>query len=256
MGNAEHKITFNLDAYRNELDRGIQERLASLRNTLRSIEDGSYHEGRNTSAPGSVVSYSVASFTGDTTTLIQGEIKDTYIAITRTMYTFFEEVMAVKEFIAAGPTVIDREKTLDEAIEQSLKSVAEIATRIRHDQSISAPRKAVSLGPYSDFIEKTITGYIDLRNCLEHHDSVARREILLNTLRIEPWIDHRPITALPATVNKGEAVGVSYYEHARIIAPGERVLLSEAEVNEISGTIMRGIAGSIINNMLASKQSE
>lgn len=101
----------------------------------------------------------------------------------------------------------------------------------------------------SDFSKNTALEYIWIRNDIEHHKNIAKKDVKIKYKKLDTIIENKEgidkEISKPTTVNTGEKIFSSFTIKERNIKKGEVISLSEEGVEWIVFTIESFIAPEI-----------
>jgi hypothetical protein len=246
-------IYVNIEYLEERLTANVEAHVSSLRHVLRSLEDGAYHQHRNRTSAHALVQYELHEVADrDVETIVRRELTDCFIGLVRSFYDFMDSVLAARALVSEGSLVLPRDIGSDDDLDALIiEEIDQRRTVIQANRSLFAPAKFESLGPYNAFLTQAGLGYIALRNALEHRSGRAPVSTWLNTLEVVFTLDDRPVTKVPFAAKKGSCLGYRIEERSRPILAGERIDLSEVDIEAVARTLVIAISPAIVANEVA-----
>lgn len=242
--------TFALGQLRQRMDRELR----SLRNSLRSLEDGSYdargHQGTATGPSIVAGNEQVAS-----EEIAKDECAKSFLSITRVFIDFIDTLIGLKQFIADGVTVERDIASHEELTSYVNKKIAEFAREVGSRTSLTNPRKLERLGNLPPQWQEAVLAYFQVRRTLEHLKQVPDRNIEFRTWRLGVVIDGgEEFQQLPFHVDAGQVIGVRSREETRIFKAGERVILTEEDIEALIQTLSLVVGPELVKQTFPSKE--
>lgn len=238
-----HRITINPDGYIGQLQKALAGHMSDLRNTLRSIEDGSYAIRARVTRPNAVISFQLPPMgshnTGDAAA---SACNGCFLDLVRELITYLDWMIAVQRLIQkkiVAPRAIHGMKEVQDFVGGQLK---ESYLCVARDASLTNPKKISEFSAIADLARKAALSYFAVRRCLEHRSGASSEELVLYTLKPLICVGGKEITTLPHAVDKGNAISVRMEEDTRTFVPGSIIRLTEADVEGVYFTIQHVIA--------------
>lgn len=106
---------------------------------------------------------------------------------------------------------------------------------IARRRGLPLARKLDAVGPVTDDVKRAIGELAAVRNCLEHHDGIALRELRLPYIECELAIGGgAKVEQLPFDMEEGQELQLSMHERVRVLPAEQSVWISEAEVEGVA----------------------
>ncbi len=234
MQNLEFKI--NPDVYLAQMHQQTAAALAELRNTLRALDDGSFAQRAAAPRPEGVVSFRLDNPPADQDG-VHRACASCFLGLVRALITFIDRMVAVKRII--GQSVQIPSTVLNLADLQTFLSnrLEETYTNVARDTRLTNPTKLSSLGIGSDFVKAAALSYFSLRRCLEHHNGIPDKDILLLYSKLMFSAGDEEITKLPFVAKEGANITMKLDDSERVFHAGVKVELTEHDIEQIFFTI-------------------
>jgi len=234
MQNLEVKI--NPDVYLAILNQHVANSLAGLRNTLRSIDDGSFVNRAASPRPQSVVNFRIDNVHTDQDAVYKA-CASAFLDIVRGLITFIDRIVAVKHCIGKSfevPSTVTTPAELQGFMEKQLEGTYSSVAR---DTKLTNPAKFKSLGISSPAIEKAGLSYFALRRALEHHNGITQEDVGLWYWKSSFFCGEEEVTAVPYVAKEGAQVSVKFETAERVFQAGQKIQLTESEIEQVFFTV-------------------
>jgi hypothetical protein len=221
----------------------INEELKALRSALCSIENGTNHDLGSLSehSPTNIAIFHEIG----AEEAVQIELKKTYCAITRIFHDYIDELIAIQKFIAMPQKpnrTIHNNADLDKHIREQ---IAKKTQQLSKDGHLTGPKKLTKLGSLGKFLDKATTGYFSLRAAIEHHKSIAQKDIKVAYYGQEYMVEGKPMKLDKPTALRDTTIDLNVFEMSHYIKKGSDIKLTETDLEGIALTICFYIAPGI-----------
>jgi len=239
----EYRATINPDVYIGQLHKSLTGHMVDLRNTLRSLEDGSFTERASAARQNAVVQLQLTPLEGyDAGAAAVAACNRCFLDLVRAMIVYFDRMIAVKRCIRkkikltkALRSSEDQRAFIETLLEQSYERVA-------HNSNLTNPTKVAEFPMLADLPRKAALSYFSIRRCLEHHAGVASKALSLYTIKLTILADDQEITTLPYHAAEGTQISYRMDEASKVFVRGSRITLTEADAEGVFFTIQHVIA--------------
>lgn len=157
---------------------------------------------------------------------------------------FLDRLIASRRIATDGIPVTRDLHTEAEVIQYVSEIMEEIVADVAHDPKLSVPKLDLFPGIDSN-IKAMALNYNALRNALEHHHDLPKREITVTIRRIVPMVGEQEITQFPVLVRKGETMSVKMIEVEKTFPANQKVVLEPEDGHDLIFTVRHVIAPSI-----------
>lgn len=162
-------------------------------------------------------------------------IDDAFRGVMTGVAAAMDELIAFRQLRDQGTLTVPYGMSVEEARNWLTEVVSWKVTQIAADRRLTSEAKVKALRLTDG---ETLLGLFQIRNCLEHHHGIATRDLTLSLRRLEVRVDNQAIEELPAEVAEGQTVGVGVVTEKHHYKTGQRVELSEAQVDALPFTLM------------------
>lgn len=235
MQNLEFKI--NPDVYLAQMHQQTAASLAELRNTLRAIDDGSFAQRAAAPRPDGVVSFQLDGPQTVNQEAVHRACASSFLGLVRALITFIDRMVAVKRCLGQTIQIPSTVSTLAELQAFLDTQLEETYTNVARDTRLTNPVKLASLGVATDFVNKAALSYFSLRRCLEHHNGIPDKDIDVLYSKLTILAGNEEITKLPFVATEGMQITMKLDDSKRTFPAGDRVQLSEHDIEQIFFTI-------------------
>jgi hypothetical protein len=244
---ADITATINLESFLALLQQGLASAGASLRNTLRSVEEGTFNDRARRSNSDAVVQFSMDVQPPAVTAAYLDACNKCFLDQVRALVAYVDQLLSgekcvnelrlpLKDF--SGP------EELKAAFDRHLEAAYQDVSRNSH---LTNPRKLEMLGDMPSFAKEASLSYFEVRRCIEHHSCVPQREIVLCYIQLTPVVNGIAVERLPVEVPAGGIVTLRTDQLTKSFRANERMALSEADIERATLTIHGLIAPSMLN---------
>ncbi len=231
-------FSIDLNPFSAQLQGEIMADLTALRVVLKSIEDKTF-EGMSAYAPGNKFIHWAINPMPDAEFLRAREIGKCLKAVVGSLQDFMDRLLAVIklcEDTRKTPITVTEPTPVDALLSEHFFVVLK---KISEDSSITVPKKIESLLA-DDAMAAVIQNYFDLRNGLEHHKGIAKKDRIATFKRISFIADSgkeiREILG-PGILNAGEGLAVRIVDEQISFKEGDAIALDYSQMENIVLTI-------------------
>jgi hypothetical protein len=235
MQNLEFKI--NPDVYLAQMHQQTAASLAELRNTVRALADGSFAQRAAAPRPAGVVSFSLDNIQTADQDAVSRACASCFLGLVRSLITFIDRMVATKRCVGQSVQIPTAVSTLAELQAFLANQVEETYTSVARDTRLTNPVKLKSLGVASDFVNNAALSYFALRRCLEHHAGILDKDINLLYFKSTIFCGEEEVTQVPFVAKEGANVSIKFDEAERVFHAGDKVQLTEYEIEQVFFTI-------------------
>jgi hypothetical protein len=235
------QVTISPDIFVGRLLQDIDQHFAVLRSTLSSLEDKSFVTRSEYYSSESLFHIHLGTLMPDEeikTTLF----KRTFCAMIASLVDFMDNLIAVSQLVENGILLTRNLSTEQDVINFLEDKLREQIQTVSPDKKLNKVEKLKSFPGISAFTKEAITGYFALRNSIEHHKSIADREIHFVTKSVKLIVEGTEITQLPYRVEKGEKIYGKMSNEMRVIEKGQAIAFTEQELTNLVLTLKHLIA--------------
>ena len=238
----EQRFTINLDPFTGHLQHELMADLTSLRVVLKAIEDETYKDVAKYAPKSQFVHWTINPLP-DPEVLRAREINKCLKAVCSSLQDYMDRLIAVINFCEgskASPIPatedITAEELLSQALLRELRSVSE-------NNALTANKKIeMLLG--NDPMKEVVQNYYGLRNGLEHHKGIAKKDRLTTFKRMSFVADSgkeiREVIG-PGLLNEGESLALRIVDEEISFKEGDTITLSYSQLENIIFTILQHV---------------
>lgn len=234
----EHHFSISPDGYLGQLQQSLARHMADLRNTLRSLEEGSFTERANTPRQNAVIRLQLTPFPGrDIGEASVAACNGCFLDLTRAMIEYLDRMIAVKRCIRQRiriPRALHSTAELNAFIDGLLNQHYE---RVSRNRSLTNPRKIAEFPTLADLPRRAALSYFSIRRTLEHYAGEAREDLHLISINLTVLADDRAIVVLPQVLAEGTQLSLQINDVAKMFIRGSRITLTEEDVEGVFLTI-------------------
>lgn len=236
-------ITLNPSVYVGRLEQAVATHVGNLRNTLRALEDGSFHKRAFCSRPSAVIQFQVGQENAhDNDAVAASACNRCFLDMVRALIEYLDRMIAIRRCVQQT-VAIPQDVTTKEKLRGFVERTVEDAySQIAHDRGLTNPKKVAEFAGISDLARRSALSYFEVRRCLEHHSGSPESDIVAYTMKMALTINEREVTALPCVAEAGTSIKVSLSEHPRVFQSGKAICITEGDIDEIAFTIQHVIA--------------
>jgi hypothetical protein len=249
MQNLEVKL--NPDVYLANLNQQVANSLAGLRNTLRSIDDGTFVNRASEPRPQSVVHFRIDNVHADQDS-VHKACASAFLDIVRALITFIDRIVAVRRCVGKSFQVPDTVTNLVELQAFMEKQLEDTYSTVARDTKLTNPAKFKSLGVPSPAIEKAVLSYFALRRTIEHHNGVPEQDTGLWYWKSTIFCGQEEITAVPFVAKEAAQVSIKIETVERVFPAGQKIDLTESDIEQIFFTIQSVVGPEIRKTVFSS----
>ena len=233
----------SLEPYGQEFTNELRFLMANARVSLRSIADGTFAEKAKPEPDQDVIM-----------TFPPHDLSDAEVAERVLSNTFCDMVRELINLINLRYILDDLPRRteipgLKRATEDALKAViADEVYVLATNPAMTVPRKLDAIFGISSTTREAVLGYNDVRNSIEHHTGIAKKDITFLTLAVVTLVDGKPVE-LPVEVQGGAEVSWGFQEDKITFQKGERIVLSERHLEQAYYALVRPIGNDLLNQI-------
>jgi hypothetical protein len=230
-----------------ELNGQLDGALADLAHTMHSVQNGTYANHANGQSFGLVQ----ANFIPDATPLaaraLERAATNCFRSVIASFISFLDRLIAFQD-LAAENVVADHDiTTLDDLYSYLNSKINRRIGIVASDTNLSNPKKLARFAGISEVAKHAVLGYLALRRCIEHHQSIPQEDIHISIWAHTVFIDDAEVLLLPARCTEGQRVEYRIIGEERIFRKGSKVTLDVQDVHSIVTALRGSIAPEIFN---------
>jgi len=100
-----------------------------------------------------------------------------------------------------------------------------IVSEVARDPSLNMPKKLECFPDLAPAMKDMVLGYNALRNALEHHHDLPKRELTVTVRRMIPVVGEQEITEFPMLVQEGGTLSMRIINVERVFPANQKVVL-------------------------------
>jgi len=231
------ELKINLDTYLREFQQQLTTHLASLRATLRALEDGSFHEKAALQRSESVIHFQLGMDDSANLNMVGDACNRCFLDLTRALITYMDRMISIRRLKGTRVTFPSNVQSNEDLQSFVLSQFESHYRSVASDRSLTNPRKVDALSELGPFEKQASLSYFELRRCLEHHGAVPSSDITIYFIRPVVLAGDVEITQLPYVAPENIAINLRIDRPSILFAAGQKVLLKEADVENISMTL-------------------
>jgi hypothetical protein len=242
----ETRVTISPVRYLGQYQKALIDHMSELRNTLRSLEDGSFLERAQAASPGAVVQLQFEPSGRVEPDAVAAACNRCFLGFVRELVSFLDRMIALRR-LKQEKTTLSQPITSLEDLERFIDGrLNEIYQQVARDQRLSNPAKLAEFSRLPEMPKKAVESCLALRRCLEHHGGVPTEELRLHAVRPVILAGDQEITSLPFSAAAGVAISVRIDEVVSVFPAGVRVALSEVQLYHVIFTLQQQVGPMII----------
>ncbi|MDQ5883387.1 MAG: hypothetical protein QG654_300 [Patescibacteria group bacterium] len=222
-------LNVNLDNENLKLQKEVESHLAELRIISRSNLDVKTGSG--------FYNYYLDKYNKED--LEKSQIKKCFKGLVSSLHEYIDRLMAICE-LTKGPIKASRDlKNEEDKLSFILEKIEEIKKSISNNSNLKVPQKLKYFFPSIIDIETInyIQNYFDLRNAIEHKNSIPKKDIILKYKgRPKIIIDNKEITK-EQRVEGGQLLEIRILEISKTFKKDEEINISHEEIEDIGFTV-------------------
>jgi|CXWL01.1.fsa_nt_gi hypothetical protein len=243
---AEWTLTLNSRKYLGEFQAALGDSIGELRNTLRSIEEGSFLRRARQAQSGWIVRLEFQP-SGSAAPEAKGDACNRcFLDLTRALLSFLDRMLAIRRCAQQRITLSEPIQTQDELNALVDGLVDAQYAEVSRDRRLSNPKKLAEFAGIPEFAKKALQSYFDLRNCLEHHGGVPTADLPVHSMKLTLLAGDQEITAMPFTAEAGVSVNIRSDVVVFVFPANARVAMTEAQVEGILLTLQQWAGPAIL----------
>ena len=221
-------IHINLEVDRQKLLSELDSHFIVLKTILNSVDDGTYNLVKSSNS-GIIKMVSTGL---DPKKLKENEIAKCFKSCIGSLQDFMDKLIAIIRLKGAR-IMATRSVSNDVELQEFLnEKMASFLQDVAKDKKLKAPDKLNILQVNDPSIRAMVDGYFSLRNSIEHHKSIAGKDINFTYRRLAISADNLEITALPFQVSEGQNLKLEAKDETRFIPANSEIILTENEVEQ------------------------
>jgi hypothetical protein len=248
-------ININPQIYLAHLVAAIGGHISDLRNALRTIEDDSFSSRARQQGPNMIVHIRAAeaSLGKDDTT--QRAINNCFLAMTRSLITFVDRVLALKKAASQAMPNIPADVANDSLGPFVEAHLEDCYRRISEDTGLTNPKKVGMLAGLPEWIRDSMLAMFAIRRALEHHAGVAKNDIRLGLRRTILSIGDEELKNLPMEVKGGGTLSIKIVEAETHLTANTSIRLSDIDIEYLFFTLQSIIGPAILQTLAPAEQA-
>jgi hypothetical protein len=236
-------ISVDLTAWLSHFQRELDALLADMFQ-LCSAEQRQYSDLRRENVSGVLgVTFTNAAAFGET--VPQRAARNTFIAAMSKFSGFLDRLIATRRIAKDGIPIRTGLNSEAELVAYVKEYLDQVTAEVARDHTLTVPKKLDCFAGVDAGIKDLALDYNALRNALEHHHDLPKRDLTLRMQRIVPIIEDEEITALPATVEAGDRIGIRTTYVEKVFPANQQVVLEPQDAYLLICTIRRVTATAI-----------
>lgn len=243
------QINVNPQVYLAHLIDSLGGHISDLRNTLRTIEDESFSSRAKQRGPNMIVHIQASEAALEKNDATQRAIDNCFLAMTRSLITFLDRIIAMKNAIAQPIRNIPADvannslaSLVEEHLEKCYRKVAE-------DTSLTNPKKVEMLTGLPDWIRDLVWSMFAVRRALEHHSGVAKTDIHLSLRRTIFTIGDEELKNLPMELKEGGTLSIRIVEAEIHLPANTPIRLSDIDLEYLFFTLQSIVGPKILHTL-------
>ena len=225
-------MTINADVWLHKFRAQTDRHLRDMRAVLHALKDKSYAEKTSSGVERSVIDVKLQS-QPDLDDIRNHQTNKCVQSSVTCLFELIEWLIAIHDIHKEGGVHLTRELHNErEALEYIEEYIGQRSMKMATDIKLKADYKL-------DFfrvdleVREMAGGYVDLRNCIEHHRGIAQKDIIVMYRKFTFVIGGTDVLALPHKAEEGQDIGIRIDNVKKQIARGDKVILSEEEAQAI-----------------------
>lgn len=243
------QINVNPQVYLAQLVDALGGHISDLRNTLRTIEDESFSARAKQQGPNMIVHIQASEKALGKDDATQRAVDNCFLAMMRSLITFVDRVLAMKNAIAQPIRNIPAEVAnnnlasfVEEHLENCYRKVAE-------NTSLTNPKKVEMLTGLPDWIRDSVRAMFAVRRALEHHSGVAKADIRLSLRRTIFTIGDEELKNVPMEFKDGGTLSIRIVEAEIHLPANTPIRLSDIDLEYLFFTLQSMIGPKILHTL-------
>ena len=238
----EHRgITISADLYLKKLWEDIDGYLATLRSTLRSLEDETFWIKSRQQSP-NVVSHLQLRDLRKAEDIKKAALRQCFSDMVSSLVDFIDSLIAISNIVSQPVYLTRNLYSLQEVEDYILEKLGQDIQDIAQNTKLTKPKKLKRFQGISAFSAQAVNGYFAIRNSIEHHKSLMSRNATFLTRAFKGIVDGEEITNLPYAFQAGQVIEVKAVNDRRVIQKGDEITFAEQELDNLALSIKHVIA--------------
>lgn len=218
------------------LKRGIALEMATLRNSLRSLDSGAFSANAAAPRPGSLIQFSITVRLGRNDATASTACKSAFLALARLFIEYLDRLIALRRLSGSAIQLPVKMRTGPELSRHLAEVVEAKYQEVAHDTSLTNPKKLAEFPTLEKRVVDAAAALFALRRCLEHHCAVPQQDIELQLIKHTFLVGDEEVTHLPFDVG-GKQLGIRFDPVVRVSPVGVPVELTEEVVELVYHTL-------------------
>lgn len=210
--------------------------LADLKNTLRSVEDGSFETRADAPRPGALIHISITQGPKANALARVKATRGAFLGMIRSFIDYLNWMIALRRIAKTELPVPNGKHTRESILEFVESELRRHYHEVARDTRQSNPKKLGEFPHLSPPVIETAKSFFALRRCLEHHGGVPEDDLPVQLLRQAVLVGGREISQLPVFVDN-ERVGIKIGRFQHVFPAKRPIALSEEELERIYFTL-------------------
>ena len=238
-------VTINPNTYVAELEAIIASNVAGLRNALRALEDGSFVSRASMPRPDAILHFVIQPPADQAADAVATACNRCFLDLVRALINYIDRMVAIQRCTKEPITLQVGIQSGDGLLRFMREHLESAYQKVARDTQLSNPKKLEEFHGLADFPKKAALSYFTLRRCLEHHGAVPLEDFSLHVMTHTILAGDQEITHMPFQAEAGTQIKLRTEPHSIVLARGQRVALSEADIEKVFFTIQFFVAPEI-----------
>ena len=247
------QIRISYDPFTMKLYSELDTHLASLRNVLSPLNNKTYTQTGSQSVTGGFLGLSLPEGGGAEENVRRQEILKTFVSMVRSFINFMDALVGIKTVVGEQTKLPKSIKTIKQLQEYMDISLKENIHKVAINKSLTNTKKLDMLPRLSSDYDLALRGYFDIRNAIEHHKSVASRDMAFSRQHQELFTDKGvQLTNLPMILEGPSTISVKFDWITNVFKKGSEITLSESDLEDFIMTLRLRIIPELITKLIKS----
>lgn len=246
----EPKIQINIQTFLDQFLKDTQSHLSILRNIIHSINDSSYKEKGADSKHGNFLRVRIPIISDDMAAIQEKACNNCFANIIRSFLDYLDKLIAILEL----PATLQIKKNLSgekEILDYINHQIEDGILNVAINKKLKNPHKISKLLT-DEQLKKVILAYFQIRNDIEHHKSIAEKNVTLEYCIITTFIkrnngkEEDVKTVSIYLLNDGEKIMYRLEYPKRLIQARDKIFITEEEIEQVYITLTKIIIPKIL----------
>jgi hypothetical protein len=172
----------------------------------------------------------------------QRAARNGFIAAMSKFSSFLDRLIASQRMHNNGITIKRNLHGEPEILAYVKEVMEEAVAEVARDASLNVPKKLDYFPGVDQTIKDMVLSYNALRNALEHHHDLPKRDLKVTMRRIVPIAGHQEITEIPTLLPAGQSLGIRMIDVEKSFPANQKVLLEPQDGYDLLFTLRLIIA--------------